>query len=80
MTLNELIKELQVMKRDFGGNIEVCVCTDPRGKIGISVDYPEVVDVRLGDGRREEFESVGEATLDGPGRNADEQAVFIYSV
>lgn len=79
MTLNELIKELQAIKRDFGGNTEVCVCTDPRGKIGISVDYPEVVDVRV-DGRREKFESVGEATLDGPGRDADEQAVFIYSV
>ena len=77
MTLNDLIKELQEIKKDFGGKIEVCVCTDPREKIGISVDYPEVVDVK--EKGRVEYENVGEASLDGPARNADDQVVFILS-
>jgi len=76
MTLNDLIKELQVIKKDFGGNTEVCVCTDPSGKIGVSVDYPEVVDVK--EKGRVEYEYVGDANLDGPGKKADDQVVFIY--
>lgn len=78
MILNDLIKELQAIKRDFGGNIEVCVCSHPRGEIGVSVDYPEVVDVRFGRNKYE-YINVGEATLDGPGKNADDQVVFIQS-